>query len=142
MNLNHITVVNRTSDMVIHSKPRLSSPVDYTTPVYNHRIEEYTNAEITSPPKPNLFRKGRYRSSMDSNNSIVQYPSRNDQLLNPYMISSDVRQSLLDLHRKSMENLSTIRYSMSYSTNDVSRRQASNEQHLRIEERCVQESPV
>jgi hypothetical protein len=58
------------------------------------------------------------------------------------MIPSDVRQSLLDLHRKSMENLSTMRYSMSYSTNDVSRRQASDEQHLRIEERCVQESPV
>ncbi|CAF1244506.1 unnamed protein product [Adineta steineri] len=144
MNLNHITVVNRTSDMVIHSKPRLSGTGSYTTPVYNHTMDEYSNSNTTSPSYPHTTRKGRPRGSTISIMSTTKYPypPNNDQFLNPYMISTDVRRSLLDLHRKSIDNLSAMRYSISFSTNDVSRRKESEEQNMLLDERCIQESPV
>jgi hypothetical protein len=72
-----------------------------------------------------------------------QYRHHHDQLLDPYMISSNVRRSLLDLHRKSMENLSATRYTnMSYSTNDISTSKQSDDQQSTVDERCIQESPV
>jgi hypothetical protein len=142
MNLNHITVVHRTSDMVIHSKPRLSSPVGVISTEYNHKIDEYKKSEINSPTNLYFSRRGRNAHSFDSNNSISKYRYHDEQLLDPYMISSDVRRSLLDLHRKSMENLAGMRYTMSFSTNDVSRCKENDDQHLKVDERCIQESPV
>jgi len=53
-----------------------------------------------------------------------------------------VRRSLLDLHRDTMVKTSTMRYSMSYSTNDVSRRQKNTDVRIVIDDRGVQESPV
>lgn len=139
MNLNHITVVHRTSDMVIHSKPRLSSTTTgLTTNVYNHTIDEYEN------PDTNLYypRKEQHAYSFDSNNSVPKYSHHDEQFLDPYMIPSEVRKSLLNLHRKSMDNIANMRYSMSYSTNDVSTRKETDDNQSVIDERCVQESPV
>ena len=141
MNLNHITVVHRTSDMVIHSKPRLSTATGLPSG-YNHKINEYKPPEILSSSNPYLYETRRHTHSFDSTNSIPKFPHHDAQLLDPYMISYDVRRSLLDLHRKSMENLSAIRYSMSFSTNDVSTHQQNDDQRLVVEERCIQESPV
>jgi len=142
MNLNHITVVHRTSDMVIHSKPRLSSAAGLTSTVHNHKMNEQQNSKTIPSTNLYLSRYGQNTDSFDSSNSIPKYSYQDEQLLDPYMISSDVRRSLLDLHRKSMEHLSGIRHSMSYSTNDVSRRKQRDDQHIMVEERCIQESPL
>jgi hypothetical protein len=142
MNLNHITVVHRTSDMVIHSKPRPSAATGLQPSRYNRTSDEYKTIETLSASNPYLYRARRHTQSIDSTNSIPKSPRHNGQLLDPYMISYDVRMNLLDLHRKSMENLSAIRHSLSYSTNDVSTRQQNDDQHLALEERCIQESPV
>jgi len=142
MNLNHITVVRRTSDMVIHSKPRISVAHGLTSKVYHHQIDEYQKPETISPTSVYLSQKRRHTRSFDSSSSLPKYSYHDEQYLDPYMISSDVRRSLLDLHRKSMENLAGLRYSMSYSTNDVSRNKKNDDKYLRIHERCIQESPV
>ena len=139
MNLNHITVVHRTSDMVIHSKPRISSGVGLQSTAFNHNIDEYQNSETISPSHRYVSRRERQMHSIDSTTSGPTRP----RLLDPYMIPVDVRRSLLDLHRKSMDNLSAMRYtSMSYSTNDVSTSKQSDDQQSTIDERCIQESPV
>lgn len=134
MNLNHITVVHRTSDMVIHSKPRYSAGNVSTSTKYDPRIDDYESSPtiLASHRYPN-----RHKHSFDSNTS-----HQHEQFLDPQMISSNVRRSLLDLHRKSMDNLSMMRHSMSYSTNDVSRHESNDENHLTVDQRCVQESPV
>ncbi|CAF1169679.1 unnamed protein product [Rotaria sordida] len=142
MNLNHITVVHRTSDMVIHSKPRRISSLCATSPAYNQRINKYKNMETISGSNSHLFPREQHSHSLSSNGSVVKDSYHDEKLLDPRMISSNVRRSLLDLHHKSMENLHAIRYSMSYSTNDVSRRHQNDDQHMKIDERAVQESPV
>jgi hypothetical protein len=129
--------------MVIHSKPRLSSGGGLTSSVYNHTIDEYKRRETISSSIVYLSKKGQNRHSFDSDISITKSPYHEEQFLDPNMISSNVRRSLLDLHRKSMDNTSAIRYNMlSYSTNDVSRHQQNDDQHLTVDERCIQESPV
>ena len=142
MNLNRITVVHRTSDMVIHSKPRFSAGNASTSTKYDQRIDDYnTSPTMFSSPRYST-RQERHTHSFDSNMSVTKQPHQHEQLLDPYMIYTDKRQRLLDLHRKSMENLSMTRYPMSYSTNDVSRHESHDENHLTVNERCVQESPV
>ena len=134
MNLNHITVVRRTSDMVIHSKPRFSAGNVSTSTKYDYE---------SSPP---IFASHRYpnrhKHSFDSNIPDSKQSHQHEQFLDPQMISPNIRRSLLDLHRKSMDNLSMMRHSMSYSTNDVSRNESTDENHLTVNQRCVQESPV
>jgi hypothetical protein len=142
MNLNHITVVRRTSDMVIHSKPRFSAGIGLTSTGYNHNINEYQNSETMLPSHRYLSRKERQMNSFDSNVSVPKSSHHDEQFLDPYMISSDIQRSLLDLHRKSMDNISTARYSMSFSTNDVSTCKQNDEQQSTVDERCIQESPV
>ncbi|UJR13810.1 hypothetical protein I4U23_000821 [Adineta vaga] len=146
MNLNHITVVHRTSDMVIHSKPRFSSTGAFITPIYDPTLDDYTNSDTTPQLNTHLFEHRRPRGSTISTNSITKYSHPNDQLLNPYMIPTDIRRSLLDLHRKSIDNLANVRHSISYSTNDVSQRKQNEDQGhtttITTNERCIQESPV
>ena len=137
MNLNHITVVHRTSDMVIHSKPRNSSGVGY-----NPKITDYENLEPIPPRSIFLSRQRAQTHSFESNHSLSKSRHHGDQFLDPYMISSDVRRSLLDLHRKSMDNILATRHSISYSTNDISSEEKNDEEHVKADERCVQESPV
>lgn len=139
MNLNRITVVHRTSDMVIHSKPRYSAGNDSISTKYDPRTDDFESSPTMFPPHRY---SNRHKHSFDSNMSVSKQSHQHDQFLDPQMISSDVRRSLLDLHRKSMDNLSSIRQSMSYSTNDVSRHESNDENHLTVDQRCVQESPV
>ncbi|CAF4483389.1 unnamed protein product, partial [Rotaria sp. Silwood2] len=141
MNLNHITVVHRTSDMVIHSKPRRISGLGTASPIYSHRANKYKNLETISS-NSYLSPKEHHSHSFSSNGSITKYSRHGEKLLDPRLISSSVRRSLLDLHHKSMENLHAIRYSMSYSTNDVSRHNQNDDQRIKFDERAVQESPV
>ncbi|CAF0775257.1 unnamed protein product [Adineta ricciae] len=143
MNLNHITVVHRTSDMVIHSKPRFSAAGAFITPIYDTTIDEYTNSNTGSPLTTHLLQKERPRCSTISTCSISKYPSKADQLLNPYMIPSNIRRSLLDLHRKSVENIAAVRYSICYSPVDATRRkQSEDDEHDSTNARCIRESPV
>ncbi|CAF3596727.1 unnamed protein product [Rotaria sp. Silwood1] len=142
MNLNRITVVHRTSDMVIHSKPRRISGLGATSPVYNHRTNKYKNLETIASSNSHLSPNEQHTHSFSSYDSITKHSHHGEKLLDPRMISSVVRRSLLDLHYKSMDNLHATRYSMSYSTNDVSRHNQSDDKHIKIDERAVQESPV
>lgn len=147
MNLNHITVVHRTSDMVIHSKPRRASTAGVTPTLSEHRAKKYRKIESPTPStkqsSPKDFKEHQLSSSNPNTTTITTKPSyRGEQLLDPRMISHDVRRSLLDLHFKSMENLSAVRHSISYSTTDVSRRKQGGTQHTTANEREVQESPV
>lgn len=141
-NLNHVTVVHRTSDTVIHSKPRLTTALVLTTPL-SHRasMDQNQNARKSSSVALS-WRHDPQTHSFDSNTSSTKNPDTDDHLLDPQMICTDVRRRLLDLHRKSVDNIGAIRYNISYSTNDVSKQQQKNDPHLSADERCVQESPV
>lgn len=139
MNLNHITVVHRTSDMVIHSKPRLTSPAIFRQ---SANLDDRSMLNIVDDESKKSLVTTSNLHSFDSTTLSPKYRQLNDHLLNPRMISSDVRRRLLDLHRKSMENLAGLRYSISYSTNDVSQCQKRHEQFLTVDVRCVQEAPV
>jgi hypothetical protein len=142
MNLNHITVVNRTSDMIIHSKPRsAAAPVLINAPVENAPSAEFDAIRRHSSIAYS-WPNERQGQSFDSSASAARHLDNDDQLLDPHMISSDVRRHLLDLHRKSMDNLQALRHSISYSSNDVSKPPTITETHLTVDERCVQESPV
>jgi hypothetical protein len=73
-----------------------------------------------------------------------------EQLLSPHRLSTEVKHNLLDLHRKSvdnvyrksMDNLESIKCSTYYSTNDISKRKPDESRRLITKQRCVQESPV
>ena len=137
MNLNHITIVHRTSDMVIHSKPRLSSTSMATPSIYSRTLDECKHIEV-----PLSSRLDSRNHSFDSNVSLRRYSQPEKQLLNPQRIASDVTSRLLDLHRKSMDNLSTIRNSVSLSTNNLAKHRLSHDPSYTNDARCVQESPV
>jgi hypothetical protein len=142
LNLNNITIVNRTSDMVIHSRSAVSSTGGVTPPICSPGMNGYKHVELI----PTASQKQRLTRSFDFNTSSTKYSfdKHNDskQLLHPHRISSEIRRNLLDLHRKSVDNLSTFKYLTSYSTNDMSRREYNNGPHLIVKKRCIQESPV
>ena len=143
MNLNHITIVHRTSDMVIHSKPRLSSTSMLTPSIYSRTLDECKHTEVALTSRPYFARHDSRNHSFDSNLSLRRYSQPEKQLLNPQKIASDVTNRLLDLHRKSMDNLSTIRSSVSLSTNNLAKHRLSHDPSSSTNEaRCVQESPV
>jgi len=143
MNLNHVTIVHRTSDMIIHSKPRISGGSNG----YNQSNDDYEIPEIISSStslQPVKSNKNQYSTRERAQTVAVEssYSISNDRYLNPCKIPVCVRRSLLDLHRDTMVKTSTMRYSMSYSTNDVSRRQKNTDVRIVIDDRGVQESPV
>ncbi|CAF2326270.1 unnamed protein product [Rotaria sp. Silwood2] len=158
INLHHITAVNHTSDMFIHSKSQISSASGTTPPLSNHKINGCRHGEtmetislVISP----LSRKRRNTHSFDlkalslTKNSFDKHQDK-EHLLNPHRISSDIKRSLLDLHRKSMDNLyrkssgtlSSIKYSTFYSTNDISKRRSCVGHQLIRKQKTTQESPV
>jgi hypothetical protein len=119
---------------------------------YRHgELSETVSSELT--PKS---RRCRHTRSLDMNASSsgkYLFDKRNEKeqlLLHPHRISSDIQENLLDLHRKSVDNLyrkttadlSTIKKSTFHSTNDMSRRKPSDVPHSVARKRCVQESPV
>ncbi len=158
MSLNHITVVNRASDMIIHSKSGVSSTSGLTPPIGNNMLHGYRHGEtietISLAISP-ASRQRRHTHSYDFNtSSSTKYSSDKhsdkEHLLHPNCISSDIKQHLLslhrnsvdNLHRRSMDNLSIIKYSTFNSANDMLRRKQNDGHQLTVKKRCVQESPV
>ena len=140
MNLNHITVVNRTSEMVIHSK-RLSA----INPAYTRRAslrDEITKKERRSSVAVQLPVIETKQVAIQSPEALSEENGFEEELLDPQLISSEVREQLIELHRKSMENVAAVRYSISYSANDISKHYPNSHLHFSINERYVQESPV
>ncbi|CAF3612616.1 unnamed protein product [Rotaria sordida] len=158
INLNHITTVNHTSDMFIHSKSQISSASGLTPPINHHKIHGYKHGEtmetISLAVSP-ISKKRRNTHSFDLNTlSLTRYSfdkhNNKEHLLSPHRISFDIRRSLLDLHRKSVDNLyrkstgnlSLIKNSTCYSTNDISKRKSCIGHQLIKKQKNTQESPV
>ena len=157
INLNHINIVSQTNDTILHSKSGVSANSGLGSPLDNYTMNEYRHGEfsatVSSETSPRS-RNYRHTRSFDMNTSPTKYSldKHNDkeQLLSPHRLSTEVKHHLLDIHRKSvdnvyrksMENLESIKYSTCYSTNDISKRKPDESRRLITKKRCVQESPV
>jgi len=154
MSLSHIAIVTRTSDVLINSKSGVSSVSGLTLPIGNHMFRGYRHGETIEAISPSSKQR-RHTHSYDFNTSTsTKYSSDKhsdkENFLHPHHISSDIKQSLLDVHRKSAENLlrksmdnvSTIKYSAYYSANDMSTHKHHDGQQLIVKKRRIQESPV
>jgi hypothetical protein len=117
---------------------------------YKH-IETIETISLSISPSS---KKRRYTHSYDLNTLSGKHSSDKhsdkEQLLHPHRISSDIKHNLIILHRKSadnldrksIDNLSTIKYSTFYSANDMLTHKHSNSPKLIVKKRCIQESPV
>ncbi|CAF1437498.1 unnamed protein product [Didymodactylos carnosus] len=124
MNLNHIQIVDRTSEMVIHPKRRYSSCIKL---IEEKEIEMEDDDENVVPSK-------RHTQSFD-------YGRQEQGLLNPEQIPRIVRRSLLDLHKATVEMAQPFtKYSSSLSMDESQPQPKSLT--TRISNRYVQESPV
>jgi len=158
MSLNHIAVVARASDILVHSKSGISSASGLTPPMGDYMFHGYRHGEtieaISGAISPSSTQR-RHTHSYDFNASTsTKYSSDKhsdrENFLHPHRISSDIKQNLLELHResvdnllrKSMDNLSTIRYSAFYSANDMSTHKHNHGRQLFVKKRRIQESPV
>lgn len=158
LSLNHITIGSRTSDIVVNSRSGVSSISGLTPPISSKRFHGYRNGEtvetmsLAVSPVP---KKRRHTHSYDFNTSISTRQSSDkhsdkEHLLHPYRFSTDIKQNLLNLHRKSIDNfyrksidnLSAIKYSAFYSANDVFTQKHNDRPQLVTKKRCTQESPV
>lgn len=133
MNLNHITVVHRISDAVIHSKPASTSA---TTLVLNHSIdhpfrERSSMAERQSLSVPSTWNMEKNIVPCESNPSIRCTDSE-DHLLDPQLIPRDIRRKLLDLHRRSMDTSAGFRHSIQYTTNDLPTQKETEDEYQEI----------
>ncbi|CAF2239118.1 unnamed protein product [Rotaria magnacalcarata] len=158
INLNRVTSINYTSDILIHSKSRMSS-VSIVPPVLsNNRVsgckqgEKMETISLSIPPIP---RKRRNTHSFDLNTLLsakCSFDKSEDKkrLLHPYHIPSEVKHSLLDLHRKSIDsvlrkstgNLSLTTSSTFHSTNDIPKRRNFINQSLMMKKMTSQDLPV
>ena len=120
-NLSHINVVHRLSDTIIHAKPTSTSATTLilTHPLSNRMSEQGSTYERKSLLVPQTCNVETNVILCDSNPSI-KCTDTDDQLLDPHMIPRDVRRRLLDVHRKSVGNLSGMRYSISFPSHDLS----------------------
>jgi hypothetical protein len=152
MNLNHITVVNRASDLTIQTKSRVSSIGGLTPPMSNPMFHGFKNGEtnetISLIISPAAFHQRRHTHSFDFHASCptkysLEKNHHKEHFLHPHRISSDIKQSFLNLHRKSMDNMSTIKHSTFYSANDILRHKPNDNTNCFIgKKRCIHESPV
>jgi len=140
--------------MVIHSKSCVSSIGGLTPPIGNHMMNrcrhDETNETISLSITP-ISRKGRHKSASPSiaKHSFDKHDDK-EQLIIPSRVSIDIKQDILDLdrknlgnlRRKSMNNLSSVKYPTFSSTNDVTIRQREDNDHLLVKKRYLQESPV
>jgi hypothetical protein len=153
MALNHMTLVNRASDMTIHGKSHVSSMGGLTPPMSNPMFRRFRNGEpnetislIVSP----VFKKRRHTHSFDfhASSPSTKYSSEKnnykEHFLHPYRISSDIKQSFHNLNRKSIDNLSNIKHPTFYSANDILRHKPTSDSTDRLlgKKRCIHESPV
>ena len=148
---NHISMVPHTSDAMISPKGRLSSTGGLTPPTFAHAMHGSKNKEIseTKPkPIPSLAQQQRQTHSFDLNPSCSMketshfQPEDKQNLLDPHRLPSETRASLLNLQRQSMENVSAMLYTTSFSANEMSRRKYRDSPRQLHKKRCIQESPV
>ncbi len=151
---NHITVVTCSNDTVIHSKSCVSSIGGLTPPIGNHvmnRCRHDETIETISLSISPISRKRRHKSASPSiaKHSFDKHDDK-EQLFIPSRVSIDIKQDMIDLdrktignlRRKSMNHLSSVKYPIFSSTNDVTNRRQEDNDHLIVKKRYVQESPV
>ena len=133
MNLNHITVVHRISDAVIHSKPTSPSAntLVLTHSIPNRISEQGMISERKSLSVPQPWNLDKNMSGCESNPSI-RYTDSDDHLLDPQMIPRDIRRRLLDLHRKSMDNFTGHRHSIQVTNADLPTQQETEDEYREI----------
>lgn len=159
IDLNPINVVNRTSDLTLQGKSRLSSASGLTPPTIkqtfppNKRGEMIETISLILPP---ILQKRRHTHAFDCHSlsrSKLSLEKNNDkqQFLHPERISPDVQRISLTLNPeiidnrkpKSEDNLSTSKYPICYSTNNILKAKTTDRNKLAMNrQRCVQESPV
>ncbi|CAF0869757.1 unnamed protein product [Adineta steineri] len=158
VNLNQTVLSSRTSDAAIRSKSCVSSTGGITPPIGRLIMNGYRHGEAIETVSLSISpssKKRRHPPSLDMTMSLMtkhSFDKHNDkeQLLHPHRISADVKDGLLELHRKSignlhrksMDNLSSIKYSTFYSANDITNRQPNHTEDLTTKKRGIQESPV
>ena len=141
--------VHRTSDVTNYSKGQASPNSAVASPMLNHQTDVVTTDEtVATSIQFSVPKRRRHTRSFDFHPSSLSAKRAffkgqdKERLLDPLQISSAVRESLLDLHQKSMENISSTKNPTSYSTNDMSARHPDDGLHLLSKKRCIQESPV
>ena len=159
IDLNPMTVVNRTSDLTLQGKSRPSSTSGLTPPPIkqifppNKRGEIIETVSLILPP---ILQKRRHTHAFDCHSlsrSKLSLEKNNDkqQFLHPERTSPDVQRISLTLNPdtidnrkpKSEDNLSTSKYPICYSANNISKVKISNHDKLSMNrKRCIQESPV
>jgi hypothetical protein len=137
--------------MVIHSKSCVSSIGGLTPPIGNHMMNRCRHDETISLSISPISRKRRHKSASPSiaKHSFDKHDDK-EQLIIPSRVSIDIKQDILDLdrknignlRRKSMNNLSSVKYPTFSSTDDVTNRRREDNDHLIVKKRYVQESPV
>jgi hypothetical protein len=135
------------------------SSVSIVTPALsNNRLsgcKQGEKMETVSLSIPTISRKRRNTHSFDLNTLLLtkcSFDKSEDKelLLHPYHMPSEVKHSLLDLHRKSIDsvhrkstgNLSLTTHSIFHSTNDVSKRRNFINQSLMMKKMSSQDLPV
>lgn len=154
INASHLTLLPRSSEMLHpHSKAHLSSsnrltpPPSMSPPIHELQQQHVETNEIRSgkaspsPKQTGKIHSFDFNASSSNNDESFNHDDK-EQLLDPSRISSDIRQSLLDLHRRSIENIAAISAQTSYSVNDIFRREEENPSRILTKTRCIQESPV
>lgn len=149
----HVPMHSRPSEMhrpYSYSKAYLSSSGAITPPPLMNSSchdsqQQQKHAEINETHSTKVSSSSRQTlkvHSLDGNISLANHDDE-DQLSNPSKFSTTIRQSLLELHKKSLENLVVIISPTSFSANDISRRkEQNNSQKLLTKKRCIHESPV
>ncbi len=133
----------------------MSSTSGFTPPISNKMFHGYRHGEPISLGISSASQQRRHTHSYDliaSSSTKYSSDKSNDKghLLHPHPISSEIKQSLLALHRKSVDNLrrtsmdnSSVRKSPTfYSTNDISRPKHNATHDFIGKKQCVRESPV
>ncbi|CAF1308289.1 unnamed protein product [Adineta ricciae] len=150
VNMNHAVIVKGNSDAILQRKSRISSAGGMTPPVEKRIRNEPKVSETIETISLSISpssRKRCYTSLLDKHilsitkNSVDKYDEK-EQLLDPRHITTEIKENLLDLQRKSIENLSTIKQLTFHSINDVRIRQPNDSKHVFAKKRCIQESPV
>ena len=144
---NVMTIVPRASDVMSNSKSRLSTTGGLTPPPFPHGSKNRETPETKRKSTPQLSQHEQQTCSFDLNppSSTTETslkPEEKQNLLDPQRVSSEIRESLLTLHRRSIENVSTTQYNTSFSASEMSRRKHPDSPGHLHEKRSVQESPV
>ena len=157
-NLNHVSVITRSSEISVHPKSRVSSMDGLTPPMSRNLFQTHRRPDgmetISLVILPEA-KKRRHTHSYDLDvSSVSTYPldKRHDTeyLLHPNRNVSGMKSNVLELQpkscdnlpRKSVDNLSTVKYSIFHSSNDTSRRKSNDTQDVFDTKRCIHESPV